>query len=89
MAAIFQTTFSYSYMNFDYDFTEVCFKGSIDNIPALVQLMAWCRPGEKPLSEPMVVRLRTHICVTRLQCNNGLQWGYYAINYPFAIFLNS
>ena len=27
--------------------------------------MAWCRPGHKPLSEPMVVRLLTHICVTQ------------------------
>ena len=29
--------------------------------------MAWCRPGDKPLSEPMMVRSPTHICVTRLQ----------------------
>ena len=27
--------------------------------------MAWCRPGDKPLSEPMMVRLPTHVCVTR------------------------
>ena len=27
--------------------------------------MAWRRPGDKPLSEPMMVRLPTHICVTR------------------------
>ena len=37
----------------------------INNIPALVQIMAWRRPGDKPLSEPMVVSLLTHICVTR------------------------
>ena len=30
-------------------------KGPINNIPALVQIMAWCRPGDKPLSEPMIV----------------------------------
>ena len=30
-------------------------KGPINNIPALVQIMAWCRPGDKPLSEPMMV----------------------------------
>ena len=41
-------------------------KGPINNIPALVQIMAWCRPGDKPLSESML-RLRTHICVTRPQ----------------------
>ena len=42
-------------------------KGIINNIPALVQVMAWCRPGDKPLSEPMMVNLLTHICVTRPQ----------------------
>ena len=29
-------------------------KGPIDNIPSLVQIMAWRRPGDKPLSEPMM-----------------------------------
>ena len=42
-------------------------KGPINNIPALVQVMAWRRPGDKPLSEPIVVSLLTHICVTRPQ----------------------
>ena len=32
-------------------------KGPINNIPALVQIMAWRRAGDKPLSEPMVVSL--------------------------------
>ena len=40
-------------------------KGPINNIPALVQIMAWRRPGNKPLSEPMMVSFPTHICVTR------------------------
>ena len=39
-------------------------RGPMNNIPTLVQLMAWCRPGAKPLSEQMMVRLLTHICVT-------------------------
>ena len=39
----------------------------IDNIPALFQVMAWRRPGDKPLSEAMMVSLLTHICVTRPQ----------------------
>ena len=39
-------------------------KGLINNIPALVLIMAWRRPGDKPLSEPMLVRSVTHICVT-------------------------
>ena len=42
-------------------------EGPINNIPALVQIMAWRRPGDKPLSELMMVRLLTHICVTRPQ----------------------
>ena len=40
--------------------------GPINNIPALVQIMAWRRPGDKPFAEPMMVSLVTHICVTRL-----------------------
>ena len=42
-------------------------KGPSDNIPALVQIMAWCRSDNKPLSEPMMVNSLTHICVTRPQ----------------------
>ena len=42
-------------------------RGPINNIPTLVRVMAWRRPGDKPLSEPMMVRLPTHICVTRPQ----------------------
>ena len=41
--------------------------GLINNIPALVLIMAWRRPGDKPLSEPMLVKSLTHICVTRPQ----------------------
>ena len=55
-------------------------KGRINNIPALVRIMAWRRLGDKPLSEPMMVGLLTHMCVTRpqwlktfihKQCNNN------------------
>ena len=35
--------------------------GLINNIPALVLIMAWRRPGDKPLSEPMMVRSLTYI----------------------------
>ena len=49
-------------------------RGSINNIPALVRIMAWHRPGNKPLSEPMVVRLLTHICVTRPQWVKRQLW---------------
>ena len=47
-------------------------KGPINTIPALVQIMAWRRPGDKPLSESMMVNLPTHICVTRPHWVNGL-----------------
>ena len=50
-------------------------KGSINNIAALVQIMAWRRPGDKPLSEPMMVSLLTHICVSRPQWVNPLMPG--------------
>ena len=40
-------------------------KGPINNMPSLVQVMTWRRPGDKPLSEPMLVSLLTHISVTR------------------------
>ena len=42
-------------------------QGPINNIPVLVQIMAWRQPGDKPLSGPMMVRFPTHICVTRPQ----------------------
>ena len=45
-------------------------KGPINNNPSLVQIMAWRRSGDKPLSEPMMVSLLTHICVTRPQWVN-------------------
>ena len=40
-------------------------KGPINNIPALVQIRARCRPGDEPLFAAMMVRLPTHICTTR------------------------
>ena len=41
--------------------------GPISNIPALVQIMAWRRPGDKPLSESMLTRF-TDACAAQ---NNG------------------
>ena len=50
-------------------------KGRINTIPALVQIMAWRLDGAKPLSEPMVFSIPTHICVTRPQWVNARsQW---------------
>ena len=42
-------------------------QGPINNIPALVQIMAWRQPGDKPLSGPMMVRLPMYVCITRCQ----------------------
>ena len=50
-------------------------RGIIDTISALVQIMAWCRPSDKPLSEPTMNSFLTHICVTRPQwVHNKRQW---------------
>ena len=59
-------------------------KGPVKNSPALVQIMAWRRPDDKPLSESMTVILPTHICVTRphwintslslIWCDNDMQF---------------
>ena len=69
MAAISQTAFSwmkiYQFrLRFHWNFF---LRVQINNIPALVQIMAWRRRGNKPLSEPVMVSLLTHICVTRPQ----------------------
>ena len=48
-------------------------KGSINNIATLVQIMAWRCPGDKPLSEPMMVTFLAHICVTRPQWFNNYE----------------
>ena len=70
MAAISQTTLSNSFswmkmLEFWLKFHWNLSIGSINIIPALVQIMAWRRPGDKPLSETMMVSSPTHICVTR------------------------
>ena len=60
-------------------------KVQIDNIPALVQIMAWRRSGDKPLYEPMMVSLLTHICVTRPQWVN-VGFRYWSIlSIPFGV----
>ena len=73
MDATLQTTFSssFSWMKiFDFRLKislKFVPKGLIKTIPALVQIMAWRRQGDKPLSEPMMVRLPMYICVARPQ----------------------
>ena len=41
--------------------------GPNNSVPTLVQLMAWRRPGDKPLSAPMAVTVPTHTYVSRPQ----------------------
>ena len=70
MANIFQTTFSnaFSWKENVWIAIKISLKfvprGLINNIPASVQIMAWRRPGDKPLSEPMLVSPLTHICIS-------------------------
>ena len=47
-------------------------KVQINNNPALIRIMAWGRPGYKPLSGPTMVRLLAHICATRPHWVNDL-----------------
>ena len=71
-------------------------KGPINNIPALVQIIVWRRSGNKPLSEPMIVSLPTHTCVTRPQWVDfirtwywvGICWWIYTCSEMFIRFPN-
>ena len=73
MAAISQTTLSnaFSWKKIFRISIKVSLKfvpkGPINNFPALVEIMAWHQPGDKPLSETMMDSVLTHICVIRPQ----------------------
>ena len=77
MAAILQTTFSNAFC-WTNEIVRIFLTISLsflpevlyNNIPALIKIMARHRPGEKPLSEPMLVSLLTHIWDTRPQWIN-------------------
>ena len=66
-------------------------KGPVNNIPALVQIMAWRRTGDKPLYETMMASLLTHICVTRPQWvkivpilhDDIIKWKHFWHYWPF------
>ena len=74
MAAIFQATFliwillnESVWISIEISMKFVP-KGPINNILALVQIMAWRRTDDNStLSEPMMVRLPRYICITRPQ----------------------
>ena len=62
MAAISQTISKCIFWNEKvWIFIQISLKlvsnGSLNNKSALVQIMAWCRSGNKPLSEQMMVYL--------------------------------
>ena len=73
---ILQTAFSnaFSLMKI-YQFQVKFPKGPINSIPALVQIMAWCWPSHKPLSEPMMIILLIRIYFTLLQWVNNHMHG--------------
>ena len=57
----------------------------------MVQIMTWRRPGDKPLSKPMMVSLPTYICVTRLQWVNWLdasETGWQCLQFLSPIFVD-
>ena len=64
-------------------------KVQINNMLAFVQIMAWRRPGDKPLSEQILVNLLTHICITRPQWINPRRNSYPNIKYICQTICNS
>ena len=103
IANISQTTYSNAFSRMKiYEFLltislKIVPKVRMNNIAASVQIMVWRRPGNRPVSEPMIVNLLTHICATRPQWVNCWRpvWmcashSYLRINvtykrYPYAI----
>ena len=88
MAAIFHTTFSNPFywmkiyefpLQFHWGF---CLIVQLTLFQHWFRLMAWCRPGDKPLSEPMMIRLLTHICVSRPQCVKKSTWRPFCFRWP-------
>ena len=71
MAAILQSTFlnenAWILLKISLKFVP---EVRINNIPALVQIMAWRQPGDKLLSESMMVSLLLHIWLTQPQWYN-------------------
>ena len=92
MAAISQTTLSIAFSSMKIFRISIEFSlkfvpmGPINDIPALVQIMAWHRVGDKPLSEPVMVILLTHICVTQPQWVNPLRPRQNGRHFAYGIF---
>ena len=65
-------------INISQNFVPKC---SIYNIPALAQINAWRLPGGMPLSEPMIVCILMHICVSRPR------WVKWNTSWPWIVYL--
>ena len=78
---LFQT-FSNAFSFFLLRFHKFFLKVWIHNIPELVQIMAWWRSGNKPLSEPTMISLLMHICVNWPRWVNGMCNGINRGIYP-------
>ena len=73
--AITQTGTDLSWTHWGWDKMATIFQWIFlnENVWVLIKMsliMGWHRPGDKPLSESMMVSLLTHICVTRPQWIN-------------------
>ena len=95
MANIFQMIFSEAFslikmyeFRLRFHWIKLVPKGPINNIPALVQIMAWHWPGIKPLSEPVMVSLLPHIYVMLPQWgkvyNINKHWRYHTCTISWA-----
>ena len=71
IAAISQTTFYIAFLWMKIYTFRLIFslrfvpQVQVNSIQAMVQIVAWRWPGDKPIYEPMMVSLLTHICVIR------------------------
>ena len=80
MAAIFKYTFLnenvWTLLKISLKFVP---KVQINNIPSLARIMAWCQPGNKPLSEPMMISLLIYILHSAQWVNRiwSVIWLYY------------
>ena len=76
--AISQTTFSSAFSSMKmFEFRlkfhwNLFLRVQLTIVQSLVQIMVWRWSGDRPLSEPMMVGLLTHICVTLPQWVNAL-----------------
>ena len=68
MADIFQTTFPRYFLERISIKISLKFvaEGPLNNIPALVQIMAWRRQGDKPLFEPMMADVYASLSLNKL-----------------------